>query len=286
MNDHLETWVSTVASQLDLPARQETVVIEELRSHLQADFADRISKGIAEDEAIRATLAETGDPESVAAELNRVHSTEGSLLRTSLGLLIMLLGFVGIVGAMDGGLVRTLDRLAAVLGRGWWYAQAQSSLHSFLGSGLDQRVLLPLLLGGLSFLVGYVARRHGWKCALLPIAGFYGLATLGALAFGQGEVRLSVSGTAQYGTYVLAILAGAHLGARLARSTSPYRRPLFALLAGIAIWIPVLGWIDLVFLLNPASAPSLLGILILAAIVGLTVVVLVVLARRTHRTRA
>jgi len=286
MNDHFETWVSTVASQLDLPARQETVVIEELRSHLQADFADRVRGHAPEDEAIRATLAEMGDPESVAAELNRVHRPTSTLLRTALGALIMLLGFVGIIGAMDGGLVRTLDRLAAVLGRGWWYAQAQSSLHSVLGSGLGQRVLFPLLLAGLSFLVGYVARRRGWKCALLPIAGFYGLATLGALAFGQGEVRFSVSGTAQYAAYVLAVLAGAHLGAQLARSTSPYRRPLFALFAGIAGWVPVLGWVDLAFILSPASAPSLFGILILAAIVSLTVVVLVVLARRTHRTRA
>jgi len=284
MNDHLETWVSTVASQLELPARQETVVIEELRSHLQADFADRVRGRTPEDEAVRATLAEMGDPGSVAAELNRVHGTEGSLLRASLGVLIMLLGFVGIVAAMDGGLVRTLDRLAGVLGRGRWYGQAQSSLHWLLESGLDQRVLFPLLLAGLSFLVGYVARRRGWKCALLPIVGFYGLATLAALAAG-GEARFSISGTAEYATYVLAVLAGAHLGARLARSRSPYRRPLFALLAGIAGWIPVLGWMDIASILNPASVPSLLGILILAAIVSLTVLVLAVLARRVHRAR-
>ena len=285
MNDHLETWVSTVASQLDLPGRQAAVVIEELRSHLEADLANRLRGGAPESEATRATLAEVGDPGSVAAELNRVHSTEGSPLRTSLGVLIMLLGFVGIVGAMDGGLVRTLDRLAAVLGRGQWYGHTQLALRWVFDSDLAERVLFPLLLVGLSFIVGHVARRQGWKCALYPIAGFYALATLGALAAG-GVLRFSASGTAEYATYALAVLAGAHLGSWLARSASPYRRTVFALLAAGAGWVPALGWIDLALILSPASAPSLFGILILAAIAVLTVLILVLLARRMHRAGA
>jgi hypothetical protein len=282
MNDHLETWVSTVASHLDLPARQAAIVVEELRSHLEADLANRLRAGTPDSEATRATLAEVGDPGSVAAELNRVHSTEGSPLRTSLGVLTMLLGIVGIAAAMDSGLIRTLDRLAAVLGRGRWYDHTQIALRWILDSGLAERVLFPLLLLGLSFIVGYVARRQGWKCALYPIAGFYVLATLGALASGA-VLRFSVSGTAEYATYALAVLAGAHLGSRLARSASPYRRTVFALLAAVAAWIPALGWIDLALILSPASTPSLFGILILVAIAVVTVLALVLLARRMHR---
>jgi hypothetical protein len=288
MNDRVKMWLSTVASQLDLPAEQKAAVLDELQAHVQADLADRLRQGLSEDEAISATLAEMGDPKPVAVELNRVHSNETSLVRTLLGVQIMFLGFIGSIvatGAMEAW-TRIGDQPMGPLGAGWWHRALLSFLRWIVEHDLHQRAVLPLLLAGVSLIVGYVARRSAWKCAFLPIVGIYGLLMLVALSTG-GQVRLDMASTASLGATVAALLGGAHLGAKLARSTRSYRRVLFGVVAGIASLIPSLGLIggsvSVISAQVGARCPSILGVLILASIIVPGLLVLFALARRRWR---
>ncbi len=285
MNSNIESWVSEVASQLDLPARKKAAVISELRTHLQADFSDRLRRGLSEAEATRETLAEMGEAESVAGELNHIHRPEGSLARTFLGVLIMLAGYFGIL--LMTGAVQAYTRLADESGRRgpWWY----DLCRLVTDSAIVERLFFLLPLAGVAFIVGYIARKRAWRCALLPVFGFIGLFILLALAVGAGPyVRWSLAGTAEKATYALALLVGAHLGVLLARSTSPYRRPLFALFAGIAGIIPAVGLILMTtgVIMSRGHSSGLAGLVFLAPIVILMVWGLVLLARRVYRMYA
>ncbi len=284
MNSNIESWVSEVASQLDLPAKQEAAVILELRTHLQLDFSDRLRRGLSEAEATRETLAEMGEAESVAGELNHIHRPEGSLARTFLGVLIMLAGYFGIMSMK--GVVQTYARLADEYGsRGrWWY-----DLNTLVtDSALGERLFFLLPLAGVAFIVGYIARKRAWRCALLPVFGFIGLFMLLALAVGAGPyMHWSLAETAELAIDALALLGGAHLGVLLARSTSPYRRSLFALFAGMAGIIPAVGLILITtgVITSRVHGPSW-GLVFLAPFFILMVWGLVLLARRVYRMHA
>jgi len=292
MNSNIESWVSEVASQLDLPAKQKAAVISELRTHLQSDFSDRLRRGLSEAEATRETLAEMGEAESVAGELNRIHRPEGSLARTFLGVLIMLAGYFGML--LMRGAVQAFARLADESGwRGpWWYDQ----IRLVTDSALVERLFFLLPLAGVAFIVGYIARKRAWRCALLPVFGFQVLFILVILAVAliSGDLdeilpymHLSLAETAESVIDALALLGGAHLGVLLARSTSPYRRSLFALFAGIAGIIPAFGLFYIITTLHPAAGIwNLPGFLFLAPIACLLAWGLVLLARRVYRMYA
>lgn len=284
MNDQLEQWMSTVASRLDLPAKQKAAVISELRTHLQADFSDRLCAGLSPAEAARETLAQMGGAESVACELNHVYRPEGTLARTFIGVLIMLVGCEGI--AMSRGMIYTLRGLADVLG---CHDQAREAWH-WLTHIPQFGVLLVLLpLAGMAFVVGYIARRRAWRCALLPALGlgFVGLAypyLEGAQVYWWSALA-TAAGDWHFYAFALAILSGAHLGARLARSPSPYRRSLVALLAGIASVVPVLSWTAVLLTEPSVTHRSLLGLILLPPILTLTVWALAMVVRRAPRAR-
>jgi hypothetical protein len=288
MNDCVKAWLSAIASQLDLPAEQKAVVLEELQAHVQADLADRLREGLSEEEAISATLAEMGDPGEAANGLNQVHGRERSLLRTLLGVQIMVLGFIGSIAARSAVEVwiRVADESIGPRGQGWWHGPPLSLSRWFVERDLHQFVLYPLLLLGVSFIVGYVARRSAWKCALLPVIGIYGVVTAIALAVG-GQLRLDVASTAGLATEVAALVGGAHLGAKLARSKRSCRRMLFGLVAGIVSLIPLLGLMAAAVTLISGTVGvghvSIFGLLILASIVVPALLVLLVLARRRWR---
>ena len=292
MNSNIESWVSAVASQLDLPAKKRAAVISELRTHLQADFSDRLRRGLSEAEATRETLAEMGESESVAGELNRIHRPEGSMERSLLAVIIMLAGYFGILSTKS--MIQFFTRLADESGRRgpWWYDQTRLVTDSALG----ERLLFLLPLVGVAFIVGYIARKRAWRCALLPVFTFQVLFILYVLAVGLiagvldeilPYIHWSLAETAELVINALAILGGAHLGAQLARSTAPYRRSLFALFAGMTGTIPAGGLFYIIMSVRPAAGvwnPS--GFLFLAPIVILTVLWLVLLARRVYRMYA
>lgn len=292
MNSNIESWVYTVASHLDLPEKRRAAVISELRTHLQADFSDRLRRGLSEAEATRETLAEMGEAESVAGELNHIHRPEGSLERSLLAVIIMLAGYLGI--SMMKGAVQAYARLADESGRQghWWYDLARLVNDSALG----KRLLFLLPLVGVAFIVGYIARKRAWRCALLPVFSFHVLMILMILVLASisGDldeilpyIRWSLAGTAELAIDVLAILGGAHLGAQLARSTTPYRRSLFALFAGMTGIIPAVGLCFIIMSVHPAAGiwePS--GLLFLAPVAILTVWWLVLLARHVYRMYA
>jgi len=294
MNSSIERWVSEVASQLDLPEKREAAVTSELRTHLQADFSDRLRRGLSEAEATRETLAEMGEAESVAGELNHVHRFEGSLARSFLGVLIMLAGYFGTI--VMKGAVPAYARLADESGRQghWWHNLARLVNDSALGN----RLLFLLPLAGVAFIVGYIARKRAWRCALLPVFGFYvfWLLTVLTLALVTGRLdeilpymHWSLAETAELAIHALVLLGGAHLGVLLARSTSPYRRSLFALFAGIASIVPAVGLFLIIMSVSMSPEPGLRnlpGLLFLGPIVILMVWGLVLLARRVYRMYA
>ncbi len=293
MNSNIESWVSEVASQLDLPAKQEAAVISELRTHLQADFSDHLRRGLSEAEATREALAEMGESESVAGELNHIHRPEGSLARIFLGVIIMLAGYFGIL--LMTGAVQAYSR-PGLFGRRepWWHDLSRL----ITDSAIVERLFFLLPLAGVAFIVGYIARKRAWRCALLPVFTFQVLFILfilaAALIFGDLDKILpymhwSLAETAELAIDALALLGGAHLGAQLARSTTPYRRSLFALFGGIAGIIPVVGWIVImagVIMAQAHGSLNLVRFLPLAPIVILMAWGLVLLARRVYRMYA
>lgn len=281
MNSNIESWVSEVASQLDLPVKKKAAVISELRTHLQADFSDRLRRGLSEAEATREALAEMGEAESVADKLNDIHRPEGSLARSFLGVLIMLAGYFGV--SLMRGAAQAYSRPDVFGGRGLWRHDLSRLVTD---SAIVERLFFLLSLAGVAFIVGYIARRRAWRCALLPVFGFMGLFMLLALAAGAGPyMRWSLAETAEKATYALALLGGAHLGVLLARSASPYRRSLFALFAGMAGIIPAVGLILVMtgVMTSSGRGPSW-ELVFLAPIVILTVWGLALLARRVYRT--
>ena len=290
MNSSIESWVSEVASQLDLPEKRKAAVISELRTHLQADVSDRLRRGISEAEATREALAEMGESESVAGDLNHIHRPEGSLARSSLGALIMLAGYFGVLLMIAAAQV--YSRPDVFGGRGLWRHDLSRLITD---NAIVERLFFLLPLAGVAFIVGYIARKRAWRCALLPVLAFSVLfmsfAIVAALKAGIiDEVWpfWSLAETADLAINVLAILVGAHLGALLARSTSPYRRRLFALFAGVGGIVPAAG---LILVMTGAitggdGGPNFWGLVFLAPIIILMVWGLVLLARRVYRMYA
>lgn len=285
MNHHLEAWLSTVASQLDLPAKQKTVVLEELHAHVQADLADRLREGLREEAAVSATLAEMGDPEEAANGLNRVHAPEGSAVRTILALLLTFVGYFGIMLAEMGGLAQIVYRFGDVTGRWDWYEYPEVASHWVTADQTGRAVLILLPMSGLAFVVGFVARRRAWACLLAPVA-LIALVFVARLLAAPVAARagMAVTGLATLLAAVVLPLAGANLGARLARSTSRFRLPLFGIGAGLAAVIPVSGWLGATVAPHSATTcVAVVGILALAFITNLGAWALVAAARRTPR---
>ncbi|MBN1459499.1 MAG: hypothetical protein JXA57_08175 [Armatimonadetes bacterium] len=293
MDDRVKKWLSTVASQLNLPRKQKAVVLEELQGHVQADLADRMQAGLSEDEVVSATLAEMGDPAEAAKGLNRVHSGGSGELRKLLGLQIMFLGFIGSIAAKEW-LVRTALEQRVGPDGGFWPDQILMSLRWMSAHKLDDLALLPLLLAGVSVIIGYVTGKSAWKYTFLPVVIFYGAITLLAITATVAtggkvgvDLRLDVRFMVlHYGMLALALLGGAHLGDQLARLDNPPRRRLLALFAAVAGLAPCLGWawtIVSISSLPPGSQLTLGGLLLIIPLVSPGLLALVVLARRRWR---
>jgi hypothetical protein len=287
INGDLYAWLVTVESYLDLPARRVEKIVSELRSHLCADFSDRLEAGLSEQEAAQQTLAEVGDAEAVAGGLNEVHRVEGSRLRTVLGYMIVVFGFYGIILAETGGVTQIVSRIARVTGRWEWYSLPDLASRWFappVRIGYLAAIVLSAI--GVAFLAGYVARRGGWALGLAPYAPFMVFSVL-EVAMRQHRYPIGI----ELHLLVTPILMGAmlamggHLGTELARWRSPYRRPLFAAVAGTAGIVPVLGYVGcLEPLQSPSASVIALGVLAAVYIANLVALVAVPVARLSgHR---
>ena len=239
----LEQYLASVTSRLVLPTHQARRIILELRAHLYADFADRVTAGQDETRAAQEAVAEMGGAAGVAMQFNQEHGTQGAALRTMLALEVSTLGLLF-------GL--------AVMASCW--------------RGEERSAAFPLALSvalGSAFLAGYIARRRGWAFGLAPAAALLLLPTLVLPAFGMGPpptaerlllVSLGMSVVAAIGGSLgsgLAIAPG-HMPRASARAVAPY---LGALIVAVLISPVVRGraFCDV-------AAPTALGVLL----VGLT----------------
>ena len=140
----LDQYLASVASHLSLPADQARQTVLELRTHLYADFADRLRAGQEKTSAVQQAVAEIGSAVDVAMQLNQEHGTQGAALRTILALELSTLGL-----ALGMAVLVSCSR------------------------GEERSAAFPLGLSvivGAAFLAGYIARRRGWAFGLLPAA--------------------------------------------------------------------------------------------------------------------
>ncbi len=148
----LDQYLASVASHLSLPADQARQTVLELRTHLYADFADRLRAGQEKTSAVQQAVAEIGSAVDVAMQLNQEHGTQGAALRTILALELSTLGL-----ALGMAVLVSCSR------------------------GEERSAAFPLGLSvivGAAFLAGYIARRRGWAFGLLPAAVLLLLPTL------------------------------------------------------------------------------------------------------------
>jgi len=154
----LEQYLASVTSRFVLPTHQARRIILELRTHLYADFADRVTAGQDQTRAAQEAIAEMGGAVDVAMQFNQEHGTQGAAFRTLLALEVSALGLLFGLATM-ASCWRGQERIAA----------------------------FPLALSvavGSPFLAGYIARRRGWAFGLAPVAALLVLPTLLLAAFG------------------------------------------------------------------------------------------------------
>jgi hypothetical protein len=237
----LEQYLASLTSQLVLPAHQARRIILELRTHLYADFADRVTAGQDQTRAAQEAIAEMGGALDVAMQFNQEHGTQGAALRTLLALEVSALGLLFGLATM-ASCWRGEERIAA----------------------------FPLALSvtvGSPFLAGYIARRRGWAFGLAPPAALLLLPTLVLAASGVSPPANTEPLLLTFlGMSVVAAIAGS-LGSGFAVTAGHLPR------ASATAVAPYLGALIVAVLISPlvrgrafydVAAPTALGILLVA----------------------
>jgi len=235
-NHELEEFLSQVEARLAQSGADAEPLIVELRTHLYADYEERLAggcdPGIAASEAIR----EVGEARGLAEEFARdAAGARGPrpVLRMIAALAIAVYGFFGAYAFCDYQvLMHSIERIlprnpnGVLLVTGWaghlynaadWLSQHRQ-LEDFV-CGLP-----PLVVVGI--VVGYVARRRGWVPAIVPALLFW-LLTWQAVARHKFPFMPYNHIAMPLGQF-LALGLGAGLGERLSRSRLRARRFLVA----------------------------------------------------------
>jgi len=249
-NQALELFLSQMAARLDLSPEEAEAVVAELRTHLYADYEERLASGCDVRRAARESISEVGDALNLAREFRRgvsLHDRRPAL-RTAAALALAVYGFFGVYAFNDYQvLMHASERLLArnpmgvLLISGWagrlYLAFAWLREHS----QVEYFVCALPLLAVVGMLVGYVARRRGWLPAIVPAFLFW-LVTWLAVAHGIFPFMTHNHVVEPLGQF-LALALGAWAGERFFRARSRARRFLlggvisvFALvcLAGLA----------------------------------------------------
>jgi len=235
-NEELEEFLSQVAAQLALSGADAEPFIAELRTHLYADYEERLAAGCDREIAAREATREAGEARGLAQEFARDAAGVRSrrpVLRTIAALAIAVYGFFGAYAFCDyqvlmHAIARILPRNSngVLLVTGWaghlynagdWLSQHRQ-VEGFVCS-------LPLL-AAVAIPVGYVARRRGWLPATVPALLFY-LLTWQAVVRGKFPFAPYDHIALPLGQF-LALGLGAWLGERLSRPRLRSRRFLVA----------------------------------------------------------
>jgi len=230
-NRELELFLSQVSERLGLPPNEAEPVIAELRTHLYADYEERLASGCDPEIAAREATREVGEARGLAEEFARdAAGVRGRrpVLRMIAALAMAVYGFFGVYAFCDYQvLIHAVERVHDLL----WVIGLVSPLYS-AAHWLSQHQqiedfvcgLLPLVVVGIA--VGYVARRRGWLPATVPALLFWLLTwqavARGKFPFGPYEhVALPLG-------QLLALGLGGWAGERLSRSCLRARRFLVA----------------------------------------------------------
>lgn len=233
-NHELEEFLSQVEARLALSGADAEPFIAELRTHLYADYEERLAGGCDPEIAAREAIREVGEARGLAEEFARDAAAvraRSPVLRMIAALAIAVYGFFGAYAICDAYvLMHAIGRIlprnpnGVLLVTGWagvfyngadWLSQHRQ-LEDFVCS------LPPLVVVGVA--VGHVARRRGWLPATVPALLFW-LLTWQAVARGKSPLTLHTHIALPLGQF-LALGLGAGLGEWLSRSSLRARRVL------------------------------------------------------------
>jgi hypothetical protein len=162
----IEEYLHSVKENLRLEASDEKEIISELATHIEDEVQDLKSKGLRDEEAIKACLRLLGSAKSLARQIYEAHSQGSwrqalmaSLPHALFGLIFTLNWWRGI-----GWVLVTLIVILSITVYGWWRRKS-TWLFPWLGYSL-----LPVVAAGLSLI--YLPRAWAWMAILvyLPLA--------------------------------------------------------------------------------------------------------------------
>jgi hypothetical protein len=220
-NQELEEFLSKVETRLALSGADAEPFIAELRTHLYADYEERLAGGSDPETAARESIREVGEARCLAEEFARDAAgtpARHPVLRTIAALAIAVYGLFGAYAFSDYHVLRhAVERVHDLLwvfglvsplyGAAHWLSQHPQIEDLVYG-------LPPLVVVGIA--VGHVARRRGWMPAIVPALLFWSV-TWQAVAHGTFPFAPYEHVALPLGTF-LALGLGAWLGQRLSRS--------------------------------------------------------------------
>ncbi len=274
MSAQLEQFLAEVRASLDLPARKADLLVEELRSHLLADYEERVKVGKSEEEAAREAIEEVGDPKTLARawEVEQAEARFSPSARNFAAGLFSIVGFMGVLSFSDRHVLYrlsgSLDRVAS-LPPGLGSFSATTGTHWLLRHVDPNAVeallsVLPLLLLGL--VVARLSRRRWWLLALVPWALIWGI-TAQMLVAGKLKTITDFPGPHPHLWYPLAegaaLLAGSWLGRRL--SILPPRTSRIVLRTSFCVvsFLMLYAWVE-----NVADLLALARIVLEIGVIG------------------
>ncbi len=255
MRPEVEQFLAQVRESLHLPAKKADLLVEELRSHVLADYEERVKAGKSEDEAAREAIQEVGD----AGELARVWRAEHAEARFSpiaRNVAAAMLSMVGFFAAM---FIPDIWKMqispegatwwqAPITNAGWWIWQ-----HTTATTRETIVSVLPMLLAGL--IVGRVSRRRGWLLVLAPWVFFWGTNWLSDAHY--GFVSMLRGHLMEGGVQGAALLLGAYFGRRMGPWPTRLARVAFLALCVVGLSAAADGFV-----------PAAVGVSAYAAAVG------------------
>ena len=161
MSTVINEYLESVKSNLRLDGREEDEVLSELATHIEDEVQDLKTKGLKEDEAVRASLKLLGSAKHIAVMIYESHSQGtwrqalmASLPHVLFGLIFILNSWRGI-----GPLLMALIGILAITVYGWWHGKS-NWLFPWLGYSF-----LPVIAAGLSLL--YLPKGLDWIAILI-----------------------------------------------------------------------------------------------------------------------